>query len=495
MSDKENKGIDIQAIRREAAQRAYGLVSDVSIKQVVSNAENSPKFEHWAKQSNWTIQEASCLLIEIEPESETAKYCWQQYQDSEKYKIAPKKDLILQKYIDIISTLMRDADNSLTTKIHKNNSPEKYLRWAKEKDFTIPNELAYFVAQYHLFPKAREQKKTAKSVLEEISEIHEHLTLLVEVTGNVVTKPTIAVENAVNEISKAWSGSFIGYHANVYYQNITPPPTKAVFNPEWGLMSSQPSTGTVGDWQKFDADIIKQHIYKIANNPDFHCTKQISQKMKEMFEHYKNEVFAILKIENSNYNDSHLSDIILDIKALTIQSEADVRGSLTPKDWDVMTRDSIASNQGFCFPPHLEVLAEMYTLKQPLEKSRDLTALLCKAKLYLSRLQLKQPTIDKTTNSNDVVQSKNQNDNTDANKYTTKYITLMQQAIVELKIEKNNQPTIQVLKDWFKEQDNLLTHREISSLATFTRLPEMKKGGFHRADKTKSDTLKKSRKP
>jgi hypothetical protein len=46
------------------------------------------------------------------------------------------------------------------------------------------------------------------------------------------------LEEATTKISKAWSGSWLGYHARVYYKNLKPPPSGAQFSPEWSMMDT-----------------------------------------------------------------------------------------------------------------------------------------------------------------------------------------------------------------------------------------------------------------
>lgn len=72
--------------------------------------------------------------------------------------------------------------------------------------------------------------------------------------------------------------------------------------------------------------------------------------------------------------------------------------------------------------------------------------------------------------------------------YSTPYIDLMIKAIKELKISNNNQPLKKNILEWFNEQNMDLSKREKDALATFIRLPEMKKGGYHKNNKQKGDT-------
>ncbi len=66
-----------------------------------------------------------------------------------------------------------------------------------------------------------------------------------------------AVLRRAEELSRAWSGSNLGYHANVYYADLARTPPGAHFSSEWGLQHSF-APGTVGDWREFDSDRVMQ---------------------------------------------------------------------------------------------------------------------------------------------------------------------------------------------------------------------------------------------
>lgn len=62
--------------------------------------------------------------------------------------------------------------------------------------------------------------------------------------------------------------------------------------------------------------------------------------------------------------------------------------------------------------------------------------------------------------------------------YITPYISLMLEVIKALKITEEKQPVKQEIVDWLMEKDSSLSKRELDYLATFVRLPSMKKGGY-----------------
>ena len=45
-----------------------------------------------------------------------------------------------------------------------------------------------------------------------------------------------ALAESAEQTARAFSGSWLGYHAHVYYENLVPPPPGANFSQEWGLI-------------------------------------------------------------------------------------------------------------------------------------------------------------------------------------------------------------------------------------------------------------------
>ncbi len=71
-------------------------------------------------------------------------------------------------------------------------------------------------------------------------------------------------------ISKAWSGSWLGYHSSVYYENFSVPPRGAHFSSEWGIYSDYGmlGMGSTGDWIEYNSDEVISYIEDKAGNID-----------------------------------------------------------------------------------------------------------------------------------------------------------------------------------------------------------------------------------
>src|SRR5579859_6792232 len=101
--------------------------------------------------------------------------------------------------------------------------------------------------------------------LQNIGEVLDQFVVKAEMTS--VCEPVQHLEDSVYSIGRAWSGSWIGYQAYVYYDNLEPPPPGSHFSREWGYLISG-AAGTCGRWKEFDPADVEIAVENLAGNPD-----------------------------------------------------------------------------------------------------------------------------------------------------------------------------------------------------------------------------------
>lgn len=74
--------------------------------------------------------------------------------------------------------------------------------------------------------------------------------------------------------------------------------------------------------------------------------------------------------------------------------------------------------------------------------------------------------------------SNSKNLNASKNSYKPFYVQVIEEIINEFNISNDTQPPKQTILNWLQEKYPDLSNRDKESLATFVRLPEMKKGGY-----------------
>lgn len=192
-----------------------------------------------------------------------------------------------------------------------------------------------------------------------------------------------AIEGAAKEIGKAWSGSWLGYHANIYYKDLQDPPTGDHFSVEWGF--SQPFEYRAGNWQEYKPDTVRKVILNKANNPDLEKLHQLCEEGIKIFNDAKGEVLSILEVSVVNPPDKYLSSLISELEKVKVYTLPEVTKKLKPTG-ETMTRDAQALSGGYLVPPHMNLIAEVIYLRTPIKASQKLLDLTMKAASHLERM-------------------------------------------------------------------------------------------------------------
>ncbi|NQV87594.1 MAG: nucleotide-binding protein, partial [Woeseiaceae bacterium] len=219
---------------------------------------------------------------------------------------------------------------------------------------------------------------------EELLAIAERMaTIANQVDTPAIAEPLAALEEAAANIAKAWSGSWWGYHAGVYYADLVPPPPGAHFSQEWGLMDAF-EMGSSGDWREFDSDEMERAIYKLANDPDLTAARQYAENGKKAFDDDRSEALSILTTEMASSPDDFLGGLMERIAEMSIASQSTIIESLRPGG-KIMTRDTIVIGQGQKIPAHIAVGSEVMALRLPMLICSELSDAARQAGSHLTR--------------------------------------------------------------------------------------------------------------
>ena len=189
------------------------------------------------------------------------------------------------------------------------------------------------------------------------------------------------LQEAAERVGKAWSGSFLGYHANVYYLDLVSPPPGAYFSQEWGLMQSF-SSGSAEEWVELNPDELKAAIKVAAGNPDMAPASELKAEVLVRFEASRIDALSILEPQRSQ--DQLLQRLWDQVDKLSIKERASLMRAWMPKD-DLMSRDTIAIGQGFWSPPHLSVLSEVLVVRGALDQAKKLASISRQAGRHIGR--------------------------------------------------------------------------------------------------------------
>lgn len=199
-----------------------------------------------------------------------------------------------------------------------------------------------------------------------------------------ITQPVMAIETAARTVEKSWSASWLGYQANVYYEDFKRPPTGAHFSQEWGFKKNYSSDTTIGDWLELDPAYVENEIYRMAGSRDMKPIVRISEKSAKDFEDTKVQIISLIDAENVKAPDQYLKSLKNSVEKLALLSKAELVNSITPNR-TIISRDNLAVGQGLRTPPHIKVLTDIAAIRQPQIMCKNLSDLAIKIGLYLSR--------------------------------------------------------------------------------------------------------------
>jgi predicted nucleotide-binding protein len=180
------------------------------------------------------------------------------------------------------------------------------------------------------------------------------------------------------EIGQSWSKSWLGYHSCVYYRDFQTPPNDAIFDSIWGLQDRFYSTGTRGDWQKYNYETVAKYIQKTAD-VEIDSLSEIYTGLKHFFDEIKSEINSLFSILIKDIpDDSFLNEMSEAIKSIDCYSRKELVSAMAPKG-AVMTNDMLAISTGSQCPPHLTIIAIVCEYKSPIIASK-------KALVYCKRI-------------------------------------------------------------------------------------------------------------
>lgn len=196
------------------------------------------------------------------------------------------------------------------------------------------------------------------------------------------------ITNVISKIAKSWSGSFLGYHANVYKAGLQPPNVGEHFSIQTGLDDHWPIPGTIGDWREFRSDLIKTQIFTKSDPAELDNIRTNSDSIRENIERAKAELSSILSIEVANNSDNFLQEQLRKIQNFTVEDKTLFARAMIPSG-KFHTQDMRAASQGFRLPPHLDVMSDILAFKQPAVRAKELSDIARQAGSHIFRLERK----------------------------------------------------------------------------------------------------------
>ncbi len=210
-----------------------------------------------------------------------------------------------------------------------------------------------------------------------------------------VALPLNSLDDAVKQVKRSFSGSWLGYHSRVYYDGLVPAPPGANFSQEWGLKDmSFTSLGSRGHWREFDPEDVKTHIFQLAQSPDLDPARAAATKAASLFNELKSEIVSIFENELEDRQDPFLAKLKEELEQLEPLSKGEIAQHWSPKG-QIMTRDMVAMGQRTSLPPHVDVLSEIASIRHSFGICKTAASISTKAASHLERKARKKLVSDR----------------------------------------------------------------------------------------------------
>ena len=177
-----------------------------------------------------------------------------------------------------------------------------------------------------------------------------------------------SIEKAANTVGRSWSGSWLGYHSNVYYTDFQLPPTGATFSKSWGFNSR---ASTRGNWKEYTPEEVVDFIQKQAGNPTVRMCALASYEATEVFEQAQQSTLSLIHANYDLESNKFLANLVAKIESLEISTEDSFIKARAPSN-KIVSNDIRALEVGLVAPPHIKSLSIVHATKAPFQSCKDL---------------------------------------------------------------------------------------------------------------------------
>ena len=178
------------------------------------------------------------------------------------------------------------------------------------------------------------------TVTEELFSISEAASAaLADLQKAEIQQPLARLEQVCKEAKRAWSGSNLGYHADVYWDGLEAQSPIGQFNPEWGLMDRWPAHTPAREWRVMDPGDVRKTLLSRAGDPDIASIDASIEAAQERFSDLKEATVSLFMSILGNHDDPFVKRKLKETDELSVASKETIANSLVPRG-QRMTRDT-----------------------------------------------------------------------------------------------------------------------------------------------------------
>lgn len=158
--------------------------------------------------------------------------------------------------------------------------------------------------------------------------------------------------------TRSFSGSWLGYHANVYYRNLDIPEPGNHFSPETGLADDFLGNPLPENWIEYSPEFISNTMLDGVDTNYESLFTQASNKAQQALEENYETIRTILDALNTEPKAATLERINNELGSIKVKIDSNNFIELMRPRAQIMSRDRVAISQGFYTPVHIIVQAE-----------------------------------------------------------------------------------------------------------------------------------------
>lgn len=199
-----------------------------------------------------------------------------------------------------------------------------------------------------------------ENLIRELRAIKNELDVAVKQDERVAAREIlVSAEKSANELGASWSKSWLGYHANLYYEGFALPPPGKEFDIAAGkYLVDQPL------WVSYSDERVVTEILDRIDADKLPLAKELAEKCGATVQNKLDDVISILQIAEEN-GDQFIGSLLTKVRERQIPTRQDVINQLAPGKH--MTRDQKAMAQGPRTPPHISFRVRIGLARQNID--------------------------------------------------------------------------------------------------------------------------------
>ncbi|WP_437992295.1 TIR domain-containing protein [Sorangium sp. So ce145] len=163
------------------------------------------------------------------------------------------------------------------------------------------------------------------------------------------------LRTAADSVGRAASGGWLGYHANIYIEDLRPKTARDYFDTEWGSEGAYSNQTQGGPWVIYEYEPLLEEIKRRAQVDDTSVIERTAEAVGEVFTECRDELLPTIDALLSTKPDEAIKKVRGKVSSLKpYHTEMEFFQALVSGK-QFMSRDARATSGGIQAPPHVKV--------------------------------------------------------------------------------------------------------------------------------------------